>query len=281
MEKNINLENLRKKKLFLLDMDGTIYLDDHVFEGTLPFLQQVRARDGRCLYLTNNSSRGVWDYAEKLARLGIPADTQDFITSVDAMISFLGRRYGAEEARRKKIYLLGTASFRRQMEDAGFQIVTSLSGSCRVEDVDILIAGFDRELTFQKLEDASRLLEAGTEYFATNPDWVCPTVWGSVPDCGSICQMLEHVCGRLPYFVGKPQPDMVYMALEKYGYRPEEAVLIGDRLYTDIACGVNAGIDTVFVLSGEGRLSDLKMSDVRPTYILNHIGEVFGKGTGN
>lgn len=296
MEKNINLENLRKKKLFLLDMDGTIYLDDHVFEGTLPFLQQVRTRGGRCLYLTNNSSRGVSDYAEKLARLGIPADTQDFITSVDAMISYLGRRYGIEEARRKKIYLLGTASFRRQMEDAGFQIVTSLTDShgngdcrinsrgtdgCRAEEVDILIAGFDRELTFQKLEDASRLLGAGTEYFATNPDWVCPTAWGSVPDCGSICQMLEHVCGRLPYFVGKPQPDMVYMALEKYGCRPEEAVLIGDRLYTDIACGVNAGIDTVFVLSGEGRLSDLETSDVRPTYILNHIGEVFGKGTGN
>lgn len=283
---------MRRKKLFLLDMDGTIYLDDHVFSGTLPFLQQVQAQGGRYLFLTNNSSRGVSDYVAKLARLGIPASPEDFVTSVDAMIAFLERRYGPSEARQKLIYLMGTESFIRQMEEAGFRIVTSLQAgendSLRnaaegrtPETVDILIAGFDRELTFQKLEDASRLLKAGTEYFATNPDWVCPTAWGAVPDCGSICQMLEHATGRRPYFVGKPQPDMVYLALEKTGCVPEDAVLIGDRLYTDIACGVNAGIDTIFVLSGEGRLEDLETSDVKPTYILNEIGEVFGKGTGN
>ncbi|MGN1412716.1 MAG: HAD-IIA family hydrolase [Anaerovoracaceae bacterium] len=283
---------MRGKKLFLLDMDGTIYLDDHVFSGTLPFLQQVRAQGGRYLFLTNNSSRGVSDYVAKLARLGIPAVPEDFVTSVDAMISFLERRYGPSAARQKRIYLMGTESFRRQMEEAGFRILTSLSaeendrpmdaGNDRtMETVDILIAGFDRELTFQKLEDASRLLTAGTEYFATNPDWVCPTAWGAVPDCGSICQMLEHATGRLPYFVGKPQPDMVYLALKKTGCAPEDAVLIGDRLYTDIACGVNAGIDTIFVLSGEGTLEDLETSDVQPAYIFNDIGEVFGKGTGN
>lgn len=280
---------MRRKKLFLLDMDGTIYLDDHVFSGTLPFLQQVQAQGGRYLFLTNNSSRGVSDYVAKLARLGIPASPEDFVTSVDAMISFLERRYGPSEARKKMIYLMGTESFLRQMEEAGFRIVTSLKaaengGPPEAEydgTPDILIVGFDRELTFQKLEDASRLLKAGTEYFATNPDWVCPTAWGAVPDCGSICQMLEHATGRRPYFVGKPQPDMVYLALEKTGCVPEDAVLIGDRLYTDIACGVNAGIDTIFVLSGEGTLEDLETSDVKPTYILNEIGEVFGKGTGN
>ncbi len=159
---------MRRKKLFLLDMDGTIYLDDHVFSGTLPFLQQVQAQGGRYLFLTNNSSRGVSDYVAKLARLGIPAVPEDFVTSVDAMISFLERRYGAAEARKKMIYLMGTESFLRQMEEAGFRIVTSLQAgendSLRnaaegrtPETVDFLIVGFDRELTFQKLEDASRL----------------------------------------------------------------------------------------------------------------------------
>ena len=285
-EKN-RKEAMQGKRLFLLDMDGTLYLDDQVFEGTLPFLEQVKARGGRYLFLTNNSSRGVSDYVAKLTRLGIPASPEDFVTSADAMIRFLERRYGVSKARQKRIYLLGTSSFCRQMEEAGFQILHRKDGSSAdrqdrtPENVDILIAGFDRELTFQKLEDACRLLTGGCEYFATNPDWVCPTAWGSVPDCGSICQMLEHAAGRRPYFVGKPQPDMVDMALEKYGCRPEEAILIGDRLYTDIACGVNAGIDTIFVLSGEGTMEDLCRSEVKPTYILNDIGEAFGKGTGN
>ena len=263
-------EELKKKKLFLLDMDGTIYLDDQLFRGTLDFLEHVKSIGGRYLFLTNNSSRGVDSYVAKLTRLGIPACPEDFLTSVDASIAFLKKKYGAH-VWKKKIYLMGTESFRNQMEEEGFLLTDTPD-----EDVEILLMGFDRELTYRKLEDASWLLTKGkVEYFATNPDWVCPTAWGSVPDCGSMAQMLEHATGRLPYFIGKPQPDMVLMALEKYGYEPEEAVLMGDRLYTDIACGANAGIDTIFVLSGEGTLADLETSQVKPTYIMENIEEIY------
>ena len=170
---------------------------------------------------------------------------------------------------KRKIYIFGTESFKEQMKSEGFNITDVLE-----DDIETLVIGFDRELTFQKLEDACILLGRGVDYFATNPDWVCPTWYGSVPDCGSFCRMLETATGRKPYFVGKPQPDMVLMALEKFGYEAEDAVMIGDRLYTDIACGVNAGIDTVFVLSGEGTLEDLEKSQVKPTWILKNIEEI-------
>ena len=112
------------------------------------------------------------------------------------------------------------------------------------------------------------------EYLATNPDWVCPTSYGFVPDCGSFAWMLEKATGRRPKFIGKPEPDMALLALKKFGCRAEDAMLIGDRLYTDIACGNNAGVDTAFVLSGEGTLADLESSETKPTYVFDNIEKI-------
>ncbi len=263
--------DLKDKKLFLLDMDGTIYLDDCLFDGVHEFLDEVKNRGGRYIFMTNNSSKSVSAYVEKLNKLGIDATEDDFMTSVDATIEFLKGKYG-QAAFEKLIYIMGTKSFMDQMEVSGFNITTEES-----EEVEIILCGFDRELTYKKLEDICKMLSDKTrkiDYFATNPDWVCPTDFGSVPDCGSMCQMIEIATGKKPYFIGKPQPDMALLSIKKTGFRPEEAMVIGDRLYTDIACGVNAGIDTCFVLSGEGTLDDLKKYDVRPTYILENIEEL-------
>ena len=143
------------------------------------------------------------------------------------------------------------------------------------DDITLLLSGFDTELTFQKLEDSCILLNRGVTWLATNPDWVCPTAYGYVPDCGSVCQMLTKATGKTPRFIGKPQPDMVHLALEKTGFAPEEAVLVGDRLYTDIACGVNAGIDTVFVLSGEGTEKDIEEMNIQPTWVMEDVAELY------
>ena len=262
---------LKDKKLFLLDMDGTIYLDDYLFDGVLEFLEEIKNRDGRYIFMTNNSSKGVSSYIEKLNRLGIEAKADDFMTSVDATIEFLKDKYG-KEVFKKLIYIMGTRSFIEQMEANGFRVTTDES-----DDVEIILCGFDRELTYKKLEDICRMLldkNRKIDYYATNPDWVCPTDFGSVPDCGSMCQMLEIATGRKPYFIGKPQPDMALLSIKKTGFKPEETLIIGDRLYTDIACGVNAGVDTCFVLSGEGTMEDLKKYDVKPTYILENIEEL-------
>ena len=259
------LPELKEKRLFLLDMDGTIYLDERLFPCVREFLQYVKGCGGRYLFLTNNSSRGVEGYIEKLGRMGIAATAEDFLTSVDATIRCLQTEYPG-----KKCYVAGTASFKQQLAAAGIPITDHLE-----DGIDILLSGFDRELTFQKLEDSCILLNRGAEWIATNPDWVCPTWYGSVPDCGSVCRMLTTATGREPRFIGKPKPEMVRLALEKTGFAPEQAVVIGDRIYTDIACGVNAGVDTIFVLSGEGVRADIEKYDVHPTWIYKDIAAVY------
>ena len=254
-----------KKKLFLLDMDGTIYLDQELFDCTIPFLEKIREKGGRYLFLTNNSSRSVNAYVQRLEGMGIPATADDFLTSVDALIWYL-RGNGFED---KLLYASGTRTFREQLSEAGFRITDTL-----VDGIDALISGFDTELTFQKLEDACILLGRGVDFLATNPDWVCPTSYGSVPDCGSVCEMLFRATGRRPKFIGKPQPEMALLAMERFGYAKEQTMMVGDRLYTDIACGINAGIDACFVLSGEGTLEDLKTSETQPTMVYENIRQL-------
>ena len=207
---------LSEKRLFLLDMDGTLYLDDRLFDRVPDFLSHIRRIGGRYLFLTNNSSRGVEGYMEKLARMGIPSGPEDYLTSVDAAIDHL-RRFCPG----KKCYVFGTRSFLGQLRDAGIPVTHRLE-----DDVDILLCGFDRELTFRKLEDACILLNRGVTWLATNPDWVCPTWYGSVPDCGSVCRMLTTATGREPLFLGKPKPAMAELALRRTGFAPEQAASI-------------------------------------------------------
>jgi len=244
-------------------MDGTIYLENDLFDGTLDFLEYVKSIGGKYMFLTNNSSKSVDKYIEKLASLGIKSVADDFLTSTNATVLFLNKK------NYKKIYAFGTTSFKEQLKDAGLSITDKLE-----DDIDCLCMGFDTELTFQKLEDACILLNRGVDYIATNPDWVCPTWYGYVPDCGSVSEMLYNATKRRPQFIGKPQPEMPLLAIEKTGFKKEEAVLIGDRLYTDIASGVNAGISSIFVLSGEGTMEDLEKSEVKPEFIYDNIRKI-------
>ncbi len=252
------------KRLFLLDMDGTLYLDDALFDGAAEFLRYVREHGGQYLFLTNNSSRGAQAYVDKLRRLGIPAETEDFFTSVDATAAYLAEGY-----RDKLLYVFGTRSFLSQLQDAGFHVTDQLS-----DEIGALVCGFDTELTFQKLEDACILLGRGLPFIATNPDWVCPTWYGYVPDCGSVCEMLFRATGRRPKVIGKPQPEMALLSMQAAGFAKEDTILIGDRIYTDIACGVNAGIDTILVLSGESTMETLHASEIQPTYVMQNIRQV-------
>lgn len=257
------MSSLKDKKLFLLDMDGTIYLDNDLFDGTIDFLEYVKSIGGRYIFVTNNSSKSVDKYIEKLASLGIESVEEDFLTSTNATVLHLQKKNF------HKIYAFGTTSFKEQLKKGGLPITDKLE-----DDIDCLCMGFDTELSFQKLEDACILLNRGVEYIATNPDWVCPTWYGYVPDCGSVSQMLFNATKRKPQFIGKPEPTMVLLAMEKTGFKPEETAVMGDRLYTDIACGVNAGISSIFVLSGEGTMEDLEASEVKPEFVYQNIREV-------
>ncbi len=255
------LDALRRKKLFLFDLDGTLYLGDTLFSGVPELLALIRARGGQYRYLTNNSSRSVDAYVERLTRLGVAAEPEDFLTSVDALIAHLRGR--GMEARR--FYVCGTESMKSQLRAAGFAVASSR------EDADALLMGFDTELTFQKLEDACILLGKNIPYLATNPDWVCPTSYGFVPDCGSVCEMLWRATGRRPVVIGKPEPAMPLLAMQQAGVSAQETLLIGDRVYTDIASGANAGIDTLLVFSGETKEEDLPAAQPQPTFVLPDV----------
>lgn len=255
---------LKNKKLFLLDMDGTIYLDNNLFDGTLDFLNYVKKNGGRYIFLTNNSSKSVDKYIEKLEGMGINATADDFLTSTDATILYL------KEQSYKKIYAFGTESFVKQLKDSGLNVTTE-----RESGIDCLCISNDTELTFKKLDDACILLGGDIDYVATNPDWVCPTWYGYVPDCGSFADMIYNATKKRPKFIGKPEPEMALLAMKKTGFSKEETAIMGDRLYTDIACGVNAGISSIFVLSGEGTMEDVKKSEIKPEFIYNNIKELY------
>lgn len=259
---------LNEKKLFLLDMDGTIYLDNDLFDGTLEFLDRIKKKGGKYLFVTNNSSKSTDAYVSKLNKIGIPACDDDFLTSTDATIIYLNNNYQG-----KKFYVVGTKSFVKQLSEAGVIVTETIE-----DDVFGIVLSNDNELTFKKLEDTCILLgRENMVYIATNPDWVCPTAFGYIPDCGSFAEMIGRATGKHPLFIGKPKPEMLLLALSKYNYSKEEALMIGDRLYTDIASGYNAGIDTVFVLSGEGTMKDLNESEIKPTYVMNSIKDLLGE----
>ena len=257
-------EIIKNMKLYLLDMDGTLYLGDRLYPFTKEFLARIRSTGGRYLFLTNNSSKSVGDYVEKLKRLGIEADREDFLTSSQATAYYLKKHHPG-----KRLYVCGTRSLKRELESEGFAVTE------QADEAECIVMGFDTELTFQKLEDVSRLLlTRDIPYIATNPDLVCPTEFGSVPDCGSVCMMIRNATGKSPVVVGKPQPLMPQLAMEKLGRTREETCVIGDRIYTDVKSGLNAGITGILVMSGETDEAILAASPDRPDLVLRDCGEI-------
>ena len=191
--------DLKKIRLFLFDMDGTLYLGDRLFSFTRPLLDAIRQAGKTYLFMTNNSSKSVGDYVKKLERLGIPAAYDDFITSSQATADYLTANHP-----KVKFYVCGTRSFKEELSGAGVLVCDAYA-----EDIGGVVMGYDTELTYQKLDDVSRLLTLrDIPYIAANPDLVCPTEYGYVPDCGSVCGMIYNATGKRPHYIVKTSPEM-------------------------------------------------------------------------
>ena len=259
------MKEIKGNGLFLFDMDGTLYLGNRLFDFTNELLATIKACNGKYMFMTNNSSKSVADYIKKLAKLGIEACYDDFITSSQATAYYLKKHHlGAT------LYVCGTESLKEELRSQGFKVSENL------EEIDVIVMGFDTELTFKKLEDVSKLLLTRVDipYIATNPDYVCPTEFGSVPDCGSVCDMLYNVCGRRPLVIGKPQALMPQLAMEHTGYTKENTLVVGDRIYTDIKSGIGAGTITALVLSGETTKEILDKSSDKPDFVFESAKEI-------
>lgn len=256
---------LENKKLFLLDMDGTIYNENTVFEGTIPFLETIKEQGAKYVFVTNNSSKSSKAYVEKLQKMGIVASTEDIFSSIDATIIMLKEKYP-----NTLIYVQGTQSFIDELRESGIEVTEEI-----VENIGMVLTGFDTELNFNKLNKTCEILSRkNVPYYATNPDLVCPVSYGYVPDNGSVAIMIENATKKKPVFIGKPEPTMIELACKKYGIGKNDAVVIGDRLYTDIASGINAGVDTICVLTGEATLKDIEETKYKPDYVFASVTEI-------
>lgn len=256
---------IERIRLFLFDMDGTLYLGEQLYPFTAELLATIRAQQKTYMFMTNNSSKNVDDYIRKLARLGIAATEADFITSAQVTAHYLMAHHPHEH-----YYVCGTRSLLSQLADAGLDVTQTAD-----DRISGIIAGYDTELTYQKLDDVSRLLSTKELlYFATHPDTVCPTEYGFVPDCGAMCEMLYQATGKRPTVIGKPEPLMPQLAMQMAGTTADETLVMGDRLYTDIECGLRAGAHTVLVLSGETTYEDYAAAARKPEAVMADGGEL-------
>lgn len=249
-------EVLLSKKLFIFDMDGTIYLGGKPFDFAVQYINRLRASGRRILFFTNNASHNPTFYLDKLTRLGFAPSKEEICTAGNVTIAFLTRKRAG-----KTVYLVGTAELWQQMRDADIDLVCDENGRCDGRKADIVVTSFDTTLNYEKLTIACDFIRYGAEYLCTHPDFNCPTENGFIPDSGAIAACVTASTGVLPTYFGKPYPETVEMIAEMTGEAKKDMLIFGDRLYTDIATGKRHGITAALVLTGETQISDVDAAE--------------------
>lgn len=262
------MQDLKSIQLFMLDMDGTIYNEDSLIPGASEFFDLLNKQGKTYVFMTNNSSKGKASYVEKLNHLGIKATERNIASSVNATVMYLN-----EHRPKAKIYLVGTESFKRELQEEGFYIVP---WDYRGSDIDYVLLGFDTELNYEKVRGASYYVSRNYPYIATNCDLKCPVLDNKfIPDCGAIARMIELATNRSPLFLGKPERTMVDAVSKEWNVPVDRIACVGDRLYTDIAVGINAGATTICVLTGEATKEEIVSSVFKPDYCFDSIMELY------
>ena len=264
---------LQSKKLFVFDMDGTIYLGGIPFDFAIRCIRHLRESGRRVLFFTNNASHSQEFYYAKLGRLGFDPQPGEIMSSGDVTAAFLTRNRPG-----KKVYLLGTPELWDEFQRAGVPMICDRDGVLTDPDAkaDIVVTSFDTTLTYEKLTNACTFIREGAEYLSTHPDYNCPTETGFIPDSGAIAAAVTASTGVTPTYFGKPYKETVEMISEITGVAREDMCIFGDRLYTDIATGKKHGITAVLVLSGETKMEDVDaaLPEERPDMIFGNLGDV-------
>lgn len=253
---------LKRIQCFALDMDGTIYLGEQWIDGARDFLQKVEQLGKRYVFLTNNSSKNPAVYVNKLHRMGLEVTQDQIVTSGQATIYYLQKHFPG-----KKVFLLGNELLKKEFEQGGIQL--------EEENPDVVVVGFDTTLDYVKLCKVCDFVRAGLPYLSTHPDYNCPTENGFIPDAGAIHAFIHASAFRYPdRIIGKPNGDIVDYLMDRIKLPKDEVIMIGDRLYTDVAAGRNNGLYSMLVLSGEATMEDVAKSEIEPHLIFDSVKEI-------
>lgn len=256
------MEQLHNIKCFVLDMDGTFYLGNRIIDGSLDFTGTLESQGKDYIFLTNNSSHNGEYYIQKLAKMGCYVGKNQVFTSGEATAIYLNREYNG-----KKVFVLGTEYLEKELMGYDIQLVG--------EDPELVVVGFDTTLTYEKMVKTCDFIRKGVPYIATHPDFNCPTEDGMIPDCGAILAFIEASTDIKPEkIIGKPNGEIVDSLLEKLKLKKDQVAIVGDRLYTDIATGINHGILSILVLSGETSMEDVEKSNIKPDLIFNSLQDI-------
>ena len=248
-------------KAVFLDLDGTIYLGDSLIDGALDFLGRLEEKGIKRYFLSNNSSKSVEQYVEKLRDLGIDADKDEVLLSTHDLISWLSKKEVTST------FLVGTEGMRSMLEEQGIETSS--------EQPEFVVLGYDTEISYEKLATASIHLHEGVQLVASHPDMVCPSPRGGLPDTGAYMSLFKATTGMGPVHVcGKPNKGMILHKVEDLGLKPSECCMVGDRLYTDIEMADRAGVYGILVLSGEASVDDVEEGELRPSLVVDSVAEL-------
>ncbi|CAN1494004.1 NagD Predicted sugar phosphatases of the HAD superfamily [Mycobacteriaceae bacterium] len=245
---------------WLTDMDGVLVHEDRALPGAAEFLQRLIDKKRRFLVLTNNSIFTPRDLAARLARTGLEVPESAIWTSALATASFLD-----DQLPKGSAYVIGEAGLTTALHEIGYTLTDS--------DPDFVILGETRTYSFEAITKAIRLVGGGARFIATNPDVTGPSADGPIPATGSVAALITKASGRIPYFVGKPNPMMFRSALNRIEGHSESTVMVGDRMDTDVVAGIEAGLETILVLTGSTTAEDIEKFPYRPARVLPSIAE--------
>jgi len=259
----MNLKDvIQSTKCFVLDMDGTIYLGDRLFDFTINFLDEVQKSGRDFVFFTNNSSKNAAFYIKKLKKMGIEIEPAKMLISNQVIIKYLQQNHAG-----KSVYVVGTEYLIQDFIDAEIEVKAD-------DTADIGILGFDITLTYEKLCIICDIARAGKPVYGVNMDYNCPTDGGFIPDCGAMATLIHASTGVMPEFFGKPSPHTLKHVIDESGFAENEITFVGDRLYTDIATTMNSNAKSILVLSGESQLVDIPASEAKPDAIAKNLAEM-------
>jgi NagD protein len=246
---------------YLFDLDGTIYVGDTLLPGAAQTITALRKAGRRTIFLSNNPTKTRSQYAAKLLRMGIPTPVDDIVTSSFVMVHWL-----LSERPQARLFVVGEEPLKQDLRAAGFQLSETPG------EIDLVVASFDRTFAYQKLQIAFDAIRAGARLIATNPDRYCPVPGGGQPDCAAVVAAIEAcTAATCEMYAGKPSPIMIKVITDMLQVPPEQCIVVGDRLETDIRMGIAAGMATALVLTGDATQEKLLASGLQPSLVLERI----------